>query len=253
MVIQTRDRQLLQELAVMRVVDREQAKTIAGFRSTSRANVRLLALTHAGFLRRFFLGSRGVGRKALYALATKGAKFAEVPMRGPRRRSGELLIADYFVEHQLTINEVYCALKAGQLPPDIRFIRWLPFFAPLEGTRLIPDGYAELAMPLGVLAAFFEVDLGHESLSVWRQKIKQYLDYALSGRYAHAFGHAIFRVLVIAHSARRLLFLRDATAGVTRKLFWFASLDAFREQGVFAPIWYRAQVRTSHDLPAPLT
>src|ERR1039458_886835 len=57
-VLQARDWQLLQELAVMRVVDREQAKIVAGFGSTTRANVRLLALTRAGLLRRFFLGSR---------------------------------------------------------------------------------------------------------------------------------------------------------------------------------------------------
>src|SRR6266487_1550579 len=62
LVVQPRDRKLLEELAVMRVVDREQAKIVAGFGSTTRANTRLLALTRAGLLRRFFLSSR----KSLY-------------------------------------------------------------------------------------------------------------------------------------------------------------------------------------------
>ena len=38
----------------MRVIDREQAKCIAGFGSTTRVNIRLLALTRAGLLRRFY-------------------------------------------------------------------------------------------------------------------------------------------------------------------------------------------------------
>src|SRR5260221_11970455 len=86
LVIQERDRHLLQELAVMRVIDREQVKTVAGFGSTTRANSRLLALTSAGLLRRFFLGTTGAGQKALYALSPKGAQLVGVPLRAPRRR-----------------------------------------------------------------------------------------------------------------------------------------------------------------------
>jgi len=26
---------------------------------------------------------------------------------------------------------------------------------------------------------------------------------------------------------------------ITQKIFWFATLDAIREQGFFAPVWYR--------------
>ena len=41
MIVQTRDLHLLRELSVMRVIDREQAKVVAGFTSTTRANTRL--------------------------------------------------------------------------------------------------------------------------------------------------------------------------------------------------------------------
>ena len=84
-ILQDRDRHLLRELAVMRVVDREQAKCVAGFGSTTRANTRLLALTRAGLLRRFFLGTTASGRKALYSLAKRGAELVQVPHRGLRR------------------------------------------------------------------------------------------------------------------------------------------------------------------------
>src|SRR6266849_5368834 len=132
MVIQERDRHLLRELAVMRVIDREQAKTVAGFGSTTRANARLLALTRAGLLRRFFLGTSGGGRKALYALSAKSAQLVDVPQRGPRRRKDESLATDFFVQHQLIVNEIYCALKHGVVSAaGVSFSRWIAFHQPL--------------------------------------------------------------------------------------------------------------------------
>ena len=50
LVVQERDRQLLSELAVMRIIDREMTKLVAGFNSTRRANARLLQLTRTGLL-----------------------------------------------------------------------------------------------------------------------------------------------------------------------------------------------------------
>jgi N-acetylmuramoyl-L-alanine amidase len=63
--LQDRDRRLLDELAIMRVINREQAQIVAGFRSTTRANERLLALTRIGLLSRILIED---GR-ALYFLA----------------------------------------------------------------------------------------------------------------------------------------------------------------------------------------
>src|SRR5438067_12188682 len=56
-VLQRRDLHLLSEVGVMRIIDREMVKMIAGFKSTTSVNIRLLALTRAGLLRRFFVGS----------------------------------------------------------------------------------------------------------------------------------------------------------------------------------------------------
>jgi len=148
LVLQDRDRHLMRELSVMRVIDREQAQVVAGFRSIRRTNSRLLALTRAGVLRRFFLATTGGGKKALYALSERGAELVDVPNRGPRRKAGETLVIDAFVQHQLVINQFYCWLKYRHIPiSGTRFIRWLPFFAPLApGMALIPDGYFEIAI-----------------------------------------------------------------------------------------------------------
>jgi hypothetical protein len=241
MVIQQRDRHLLRELSVMRVIDREQAKIVAVFGSTTRANVRLLLLTRAGLLRRFFLGTSGGGKKALYALSAMGAQLVDVPQRGPRRRADESLATDFFVQHQLIVNQIYCALKYGAIPvAGISFRRWIAFHQPLtSGLRLIPDGYVELATPAGIVALFLEVDLGNESLAVWKEKVRNYLQFALSGECERQFGQSRFRVLVIANSDRRLLSIRKAVSAATDKIFWFASLGSVSGAGFFAPVWLR--------------
>jgi hypothetical protein len=240
-VIQERDRHLLRELALMRVIDREQAKIVAGFHSTTRANARLLALSRAGLLRRFFLGTGGAGHKALYGLSQKGAFFVGVPLRGPQRRANERLVADYFIEHQLTVNDIYCALKYGSaFPPGVAFHQWRAFYASLApGYRLIPDGYVELRTSSGTLASFLEVDLGHERRAIWREKVKSYLQFALSGECTRQFGQDRFRVLVLVSTERKLQSIRKVVAAVTDKIFWFAPLESIHRDGFFAPIWLR--------------
>lgn len=241
LVLQPRDLRLFEELAeVMRVLDREQAKIVAGFGSTTRVNERLLRLTQAGFLKRFFVGTAAGGVKALYALSPKGARAIGVPLRGPQRRNNEAIIADFFVEHQLAVNEVYCRLKFRALPPGISFRRWIAFHEPItQGLKLIPDGYVELATQAGILATFLEVDLGTESLTVWKEKVRQYLRLAVSGEFERRFNGERFRVLVIAHSERRLHSIREAVATLTDKLFWFADQRNTQEKDFFGPIWFR--------------
>lgn len=250
LILQDRDRHLLREVSVMRVMDREQAKRVAPFGSTTRANARLLALTHAGFLRRFFLGTVGGARKALYAISPQGAALVSVPYRGPRRSRDQIVTFDFFVAHQLEINELYCLLKyPTALVENVTFLQWASFYEPLApGIPLIPDGYAEIQTPAKTLAMFVEVDLGNESRNVWQRKVQAYLGYAFSGDFPKRFGHEQFRTLVVAHSDRRLASLRSTTAALTEKIFFFATVAAIRREGFWAPIWQRP----TGDLRQPL-
>jgi hypothetical protein len=246
-ILQPRDLRLFQELSVMRIADREQVMVAAGFTSITRANKRLLALTRAGFLRRFFLGFSGA-RKALYALSSKGANVAGVPRRGPRRPQETMLVADYFTEHQLTINGLYCTLKFRPIPTPILFHRWQSFLEPvMKGTNLIPDGYVEFLTPAGIAGCFLEIDLGHESRTVWKEKTRRYVELALSGEYRRQFGHERFRVLVITHSERKLHSIRKAVAEITQKIFWFAPLASVTDD-FFAPVWLRPVEETYKSL-----
>jgi hypothetical protein len=193
-------------------------------------------------LRRFFLGSGG-GRKALYVLSSKGAQAAQVPSRGPRRLQDAVLVADYFVGHQLAVNVIYCTLKYGAIPvPHVTFNRWASFHEPVvPGIPLIPDGYVELMTPKGIAACFLEADLGHESQTIWKRKVEHYVDLALSGKFRKQFGYERFRVLVLANSERRLHSIRKTASAITQKIFWFATLASV-ESDFFAPVWFRGGV-----------
>lgn len=241
MVLQQRDLHLLRELAVVRVIDRELAKVIGGFRSTTRVNVRLLRLVQAGLLRRFVLGSPGFGQKFFYGLTPKGAATADVPFRAPQRSINRPVVVDFFFEHQMAINEVYRLAKfTPPGVPDVTFETWRSFQEPITpGLRLIPDGYVEFGTAGDLLCAFVEVDLGTESLAVWKQKVETYIKFAVAGEFANRSGHSRFRVLVLANSERRMLSLRKATAAVTDRVFWFATLEAVKRGGLFGPIWLR--------------
>ena len=242
-VIQERDRQFMRELSRFSICDREQAKCMGGFGSTTRANARLLALKRAGLLRRFFIGTETGGMKALYALSEKGAQLVHVPYRGLRRKQDEVLVADFFVVHQLAVNSVYCAWKSlASSGKQATVSRWLMFHEPItKAIPLIPDGYVELDLPSGKIAAFLEVDLGHEALAVLRDKAKRYRHLAASGEYERLFHGKQFRVLVLAHSERRAQSIRKAVAEVTKKLFWFGSLTNAVQDGLSAPVWWRLE------------
>jgi len=239
LIVQARDREVLSQLSLMRMADRDQLMIAAGFHSITRINARLLALYRSGLLRRFFIGF-GAGRKAIYALSPKGATLIGVPCRGPRRRQNELLAADFSTLHQLAVNNVYCNLRFGPKPPYIRFVNWVSFTEPVDrDRRLIPDGYVELKTPGDLDCAFLEIDLGTEELRVWKEKARQYLRFAASGEFSLRFREPRFRVLVLANSARRIKFIRAAVAEITPKIFWFAVLDETRGEHFFDSVWLR--------------
>jgi hypothetical protein len=239
-ILQDRDVHLLRELAVMRVIDREQAKLVAGFGSTTRANARLLALTQAGFLHRFFWGSVGGARRSMYSLSPRGAAEAGVPYRRPRRGQGQVLAMDSFSAHQLEVNQIYCTLKYRSVPDGAKFIRWVGFQQPVYGP-LIPDGYAEMGEPGQTLALFFEIDRGTEGREVWLGKVRGYLAYAASGNFARQFGQHQFRTLTVTNSESRVSALRAATATATQKIFRFTTTERIKRETFWGDIWQKPE------------
>jgi Replication-relaxation len=236
-----RDRVLIMQLPVAKVIDRELAKEIAGFRSTTRANDRLLRLYRAGLMTRFFVNTPAGGRKALYALSPKGAREVQVQGRLIQRKRDSLLIGDLFIEHQLALNAIWIQVAHRPIPiPNVTCLRWISFPSVLsKSVPLMPDGYFELKHPSGVFPMFCEVDRGTETLKVWAQKISLYLQLAVGEEFQRLFGQERFRVLVAASSERRLQNLRRQTLKHTEKIFWFANLQDINQRGLFANIWLR--------------
>jgi hypothetical protein len=241
LVVQDRDRHLLSELGVMRIVDRESAKVVAAFRSTRRANARLLQLTRAGLLRRFFVGGVAHGRKAVYTLSTKGEGMVRATLPGISRASGRVIVGDAFVAHQSAINEIYLALKYRPKPhAGLRLQRCHTFRQPIsDAIKLTPDGYFEFDDRGVVRAMFLEADLGTEALSVWQRKTTSYLQLAVSGEFQRKFHQPQFRVLVVASSERRLANIRATVAKSTDKIFWFTTFDIIHRDGFWSQAWLR--------------
>ena len=238
-VIQPRDKHLLRELAAMRFMDREQAKLVAGFGSTTCANTRLLALHRAGLLRRFFEGTSAGGQKAFYACSERGAQLVGAPYTRIRYRSDELVISTLFLTHQYSVNWVYCWAKYTVCPtPGVSFLRWVYFAEPIASS-LCPDGYFEIATPEGSIGSFVEVDLGNEGPAVWKAKVQSYLRYAASGQFETGFNLARFRVLVIARDERRMQALRRVVRALTEKIFRFSALDLIEKDGFWTAVWQR--------------
>ncbi|HEY2933123.1 MAG TPA: replication-relaxation family protein [Acidobacteriota bacterium] len=235
-VIQERDRLLFRELSRMRVIDREQVKVVAGFRSTTAVNLRLSKLLHAGFLRRIFIGTAPGNKKALYTLSSTSAAL----VGDDRSRKSLSLSGTLGLEHQLAVNAIYLTIKFHPIAVnDLRFERWITFRQPLPGTALIPDGYFELQSPTGIHPMFLEVDLGTEVSRIWRDKTAAYLQLATSGQFEKLFHQSRFRVLVVATTRRRLETIRSSVAKSTEKIFWFSNFEQIKGNSFWASVWLR--------------
>lgn len=229
--LQPRDLRLIEALETMRVIDREQAKVVAGFRSTTRANTRLLALTKAGILRRAFLGSN----QAVYWLANRELQKL--------RKRGDVAVepAALFLRHRLEINRLHLLVRYTSIPAARHwFGRWQSFQEPLSRhLPLIPDGYFEVNSAQEVRSTFAEIDLGTEAVQVFAKKASLYLQLATSGDFAQLFSRSQFRVLVVTTSASRLNNLRSAVAKLTDKIFWFGPLENLIPEKFWSASWLR--------------
>jgi hypothetical protein len=213
---------------------------MAPFTSLKKANLRLLELVRAGFLRRYFVGTISGGRKAIYRLAPKGSALIGAPVR-PERKIRESIGNDLFLNHRLKTNSIFLLVKYRPIPlPNVRFVRWASFSESLsKPTALIPDGYFEIDSESGIRAIFLEVDLGTEPLHVWTRKTQRYVQFATSGEFPKLFGQTQFRVLVITDSERRLETIRTTVARSIDRIFWFATFESIKREGFWSPIWLR--------------
>jgi len=241
-VATARDCEFLEQLAEMKILDREQFQMIAGIRRVNRANDRLLRLHSVGLLRRHFLGTVAGGRKAVYSLSSKGSQLIGRDKFWKFQHSDdELLIGDSFTAHQTAVNWASISAKY-RCPPGIEFLRWINFREPLtRALSIIPDGYFEFRAAGEVRAQFVEVDLGTESSRSWEHKAEEYLKLATSAEFSRLFRQTRFRVLVTAPSDRRLQNIRAVVGRHTTKIFFFIDQLTINRDGLFTSSWLRPE------------
>src|ERR1041384_6525115 len=145
LILQKRDFWLFNALSTLRILDKRQAASIAGFNSNTRVNERLLKLRQTGLLKRFFFVSAVGGKRAIYCLTKKSADLIGIPLNAVHRPSDSFLIGDRFVAHQLAINEVYCASAIRQHASDPQISAFRLISKPLsDAIPIIPDAYFEI-------------------------------------------------------------------------------------------------------------
>lgn len=237
-IIQPRDLKLLRTTALLRCLDREQARAIGGFNSITRVNATMLRLVKAGLLNRFYLGV-GPGRteKSIYTISRQGAALAGVFYRRFRRKSNGLYSGDIFLEHQLLLSDIYLSIHKND--PSITAQNWMTFEKPLPGSAVIPDAYFEIVSSEVIKPVFLEVDKSTESKRIWKKKAANYLSFALSGAFEKQFSRSQFRVLVITTTYQQLRRIQSAIFEQTSKVFWLTTFSEIKGLGFFSAIWQR--------------
>jgi len=248
LVLTTRDRTLITDLADYGVLTREQVQSLGHFASKTRANTRLLRLTRAGYLSRRALPTVMGSHRALYFMGPRSLDLLDRPRaraHGDRRRVQGL--SDLFLEHQLFINDVRLLFQRPM--PSYVFGRWLsePSLRELA-LGLVPDGYVEYLYAARHFSAFLELDRGTERLARWADKVRCYQQLATSGQFVQRFSRRFFRVLVVTSSPTRLTHLREVVAKFTDRIFWFATLEDVRQGGTLARVWLRPVDPERHAL-----
>jgi hypothetical protein len=235
LVLQTRDRLILQKLTTLRLLDRDQIRTLAGFGSISRINVRLAKLRKAGLIVRYFIASSTGSKSAVYGLAKAGAAEIHALFVSMKWQPDSVLLGNSFAAHQLALNDVYVAASRECS------LRWRTFpVPPVAAVPVVPDP----AIDTETGTFFIEMDMGTESLSVWNRKISLYLKLALTGAYRDITERPHFAVLVVATTEERLQQLRRRISKQTQKLFWLATLSIIQQQGFWSASWLRPQGET---------
>lgn len=202
-----RDARLLRDLVLSHVLSRDQAIALGYFGSVTRANARLRGLRELGLVRAldtpFF--AQGLYAATPKASGLVGERLA--PLAASRTGSPR------FLQHALCVTNVRVAML-GRGATGWRFEQQLraAFRSGGKDLEVRPDG---MAVDAGRLVAV-EADLGHVAPAKFREKLRAYEAFALSGECCRAWGQDAFTLLVVTTGplrAARLARLLPAPRG----------------------------------------
>jgi len=215
---------------------RPQLQQLSGIDGVTRINQRLRQLYDHRYLERIRAGTVGAGLQPIYLAGERAAPLIgearDLSPAAVRQRLREDSGASaVLLPHDLQVNDVRIALTSAlQREPEITWDAWLNarecYDAYAPGVSLRPDGYFRYWRRGALHSFFLEVDRGTVSLSRWRAKVGRYEEYRRDGFYTDRYGLQRFRVLVTVPDAARLAHLREVTAQVAARGFWFTETEA---------------------------
>jgi hypothetical protein len=267
MQLTSRDVRVLNSVCDMRFLTREQVQQLLFSPSaTSYCKRRLALLYHNAYLDRIFVPSTNVfgSTRAIYTLAPKGASVVardrKVEVRELDWRASNNDRELYFMRHILALNDFRIRLTLAArrrglsvLWTDERTLRRREMKDYVEdpkdrGRRLavVPDGYFSLDDGGHTSAFAVEIDRATVEEKPFKEKVRAYGEWKVTGAYERRYGTKSLRVLwVVAEqtrdSARLERIIRWTQAEGGRSLFWFAMLDELTPQTILeGQVWQKA-------------
>ena len=262
--LEERDENLLCDLYLHRFMTRGQIELLY-FPSTGRCNARLRQLFDYGFVKRYYLPTAPYGAQAIYSIGKRA-----VPVVASRLEAEANEVAHQqrgtrtptFIEHTLTIVDVWLAFRdVCEQTPGVEIKHWLPEIlcrheydiSASQSSRwrkeaFKPDAFVRLFHAGQCHDFFIEVDLGHTSSRQFLGKLLTHHRYLESGLFNEIYAGDEFHTLVITTGTRRLQNLRALVAAQQSDLFWFATFEQIKQDGIFAPIWFKATSLTPNTL-----
>lgn len=221
MRIERRDRQIIGDVFLSRVLRRDDLIRLGYFTSIPRCNSRLLALKQEGLLKARSLVSGVALRAPIYQCSARGVRIAADELGIPAAEAIEIHRAgasDTVLRHALRCSEIRIRLVQDlREPGPVQFLDWSHEllchheFVTASGRSVTvkPDGLVVVAAHGKEKHIFVEADLGNAALPKFQQSVARYQQYLSSGAFCEAYGPSTFTVLVVTTDERRLAHMRQ--------------------------------------------
>ncbi|MBX3097874.1 MAG: replication-relaxation family protein [Fimbriimonadaceae bacterium] len=246
----TRDRALVQLVALSGAASRSQIMGLGFFESVSRANRRLRYLFDARYLRRTQLATGANSLETVYVLGPAGVLIAAelaVMERAELQRHAARQPERSYLEHHLGVLSLRLMANrpSGEGPRSFEFLtepECRHEYHLVRGSKSIrrlikPDAYFEIGTELDRSHFFLEFDRGNCSLMQMKGVFERYGHYAREGAFGSVYGQGSFEVLVVTTAGKRRIAHLAAIAKGCGADVRFATMQDVCTMGFYSTVW----------------
>jgi hypothetical protein len=255
-----RDKRIVEAVYQLRFLTRDQIRKLEFDKGSMTACQRRLSLLfHNGYLSAVHKPiPTGYGSsKRVYCLSKKGAAliahlYGEKEARKIKWNEKQNKVETFFIEHTLAINDVRIAFFKEVLEDKAYELSWSDEKEVKawkekvddpdnQGKTLpvTPDSFLSLTGNKKKANYFLEVDRATESNRRWKNKVRGYVEYVLSGKYYEKFKSEALRIITVTTTQERLNNLLKTTKSVNHAdFFLFTTFGQIKDNNVlFGNIW----------------